>query len=404
MKNNKLLIVLASLGLYLLSAGISYSIFSGGTVSGILSGPKTEAPTETGDGKNDYERLVFDESLPKTEECPLNGKMYSKQHKEWWEKHRPLGVMIENHQESRPQSGLSFSDVIYEAVAEGGITRFLSVYYCDDAGLVGPVRSARTYFLDFISEYGDFPIYSHQGGANCNAETGSGCANGAKADAAGQIKKYGWYSYNDIDGLYIGLPVYKRDESRLPNVATKHTVYSTTTKLWKEAKDRGLTEKDSDGNSWDENFREYKFQNDIKESERPVSQKISIEFWSSQPNYNVTWSYDSATNAYLRTNANVKHLDNNTDEQLAAKNVVILYMQESNANDGYPGNLHLLYGTKGKGDAVVFQNGEEIEATWSKADRESRTILTDSSGKEISFTRGKIWFTIVPTDSPVVVN
>ena len=63
--------------------------------------------------------------------------------------------MIENSVDARPQSGLSSADVIYEAVAEGGITRFLTVYYCQDPVEVGPVRSARTYYVDFASEYGD---------------------------------------------------------------------------------------------------------------------------------------------------------------------------------------------------------------------------------------------------------
>ncbi len=395
MKNNKLLIVLAAIGIYLVSTGISYSIFSGGTLPGAGRSNDTAAPIEGEKTGNDFDRLSFDETLPKTEECPLNGQKFSKQHKEWWEKHRPLGIMIENHQESRPQSGLSFADVVYEAVAEGGITRFLSVYYCDDAGIVGPVRSARTYFLDFVSEYGAYPLYAHVGGANTPGP----------ADALGQIIDYGWNIYNDLNQFSIGFPTFRRDESRLGHpVATEHTMYSTTSKLWKVGKERGLTQEDKEGTAWDEDFREYKFKDDAKESARGTSQVVDIEFWSSQPNYNVTWTYDTATNSYMRENADEPHLDNNTDKQLSAKNIVVLYMTERNANDGYPGNLHLLYGTKGRGNAVVFQDGKEIEASWSKANREARTIITDKSGKEISFTRGKIWFTIVPTDSEVVVN
>jgi len=77
-------------------------------------------------------------------------------------------AMIENHLDSRPPSGLSRADVIYEAVAEGGITRFLTVFYCGVASedvRIGPIRSARIYFLDFASEYGDKPLFVHQGGA-----------------------------------------------------------------------------------------------------------------------------------------------------------------------------------------------------------------------------------------------
>ena len=87
----------------------------------------------------------------KDKPCPLNGALYTKSRQEKWQERRPLSVMIENHLDSRPSLGLSRADVIYEAVAEGGITRFLALYLCQDAGDIAPVRSARTYFLDWVS-------------------------------------------------------------------------------------------------------------------------------------------------------------------------------------------------------------------------------------------------------------
>lgn len=388
MKNNKLLIILGCIGIYLLATGASYMFFAG-------QGSSATSPTVTGKVDNDYGALSFDDGKPKTQECPLNGAKYSKDQEKWWESHRPLGVMIENSTDARPQSGISFADVVYEAVAEGGITRFLSVYYCQDAGFVGPVRSARTYFLDYISEYGSYPLYAHVGGANTPG----------KANALGQIIDYGWSVYNDLNQFSIGFPTFKRDESRLGRaVATEHTMYSTTRGLWEVAKDRDLTDKDADGNSWDETFVKYTFKNDAGESSRGKSQTVDVDFWTSQPNFSVEWVYDPSTNSYLRNNGGEKHLDNNTKKQLSAKNVVVLYMSEGRANDGYEGNLHMLYGTIGAGDAVIFQDGKQIKGEWSKEDRESRTMLTDSSGKEISLNRGLIWFQIVPDDSPISVN
>src|SRR3989344_100901 len=186
-KINKFTLVL--IGTYILTTVVSFAIFSGVIKS--LSDVQSPVPDAVTDGN----KTLFDESLPKTEPCPISGQLFSKQQRQWWEEHRPLGIMIENHEESRPQSGLSKADVIYEAVAEGGITRFLAVFYCGASAedvQVGPVRSARTYFLDWISEYGISPLYVHVGGANCDPSTGSGCAGGAKADALGQIQKYGW--------------------------------------------------------------------------------------------------------------------------------------------------------------------------------------------------------------------
>lgn len=393
MTKSKITLILSTLGVYLLAAGISYALFS--SSEGGLLGSSNNQPATKAARVNEFEALVFDPNAPKTEECPLNGSLYSEEQREWWEGHRPLGVMIENHVEARPQSGLSFADVIYEAVAEGGITRFLAVYHCQDAGIVGPVRSARTYFLDFISEYGSYPLYAHVGGANTPGP----------ADALGQIGEYGWNSYNDLSQFNIGFPTFRRDEGRLGRpVATEHTMYSTTTRLWDVAKERGLTNVDEEGESWDENFIPYTFEDDVPSSGRPESQVIHVSHWSNQPMYSITWTYDPQTNSYARENGGEPHMDNNPDTQLTTKNIVILFMDESNANDGYPGNVHLLYGTQGSGEAIIFNNGEQTEGTWEKADRESRTQLFDSRGNEIVFTRGQMWFHILPTGQDVVVN
>lgn len=390
--------------LYVVSAGVSYAVFStsNSTLPGDLNVPSSPAQSEV---KNDFEAILFDQTKPKTQECPLNGSLYSREQEAWWKKHRPLGVMIENHQEARPQSGMSFADVVYETVAEGGITRTLNVFYCNDAGIVGPVRSARTYFLDWISEYGAYPLYTHVGGANCDRSTGSGCQNGAKADALGQIVQYGWNNYNDLSQFSLGFPVFKRDEARLGHeVATEHTVYSTTSKLWGVAEERGLTNVDEDGADWDENFVKYSFKEDVDESARPASQVIDIYFWENQPNYDVVWKYDKASNSYLRSNGGEPHMDRNTKKQLTAKNLVVLFQKEAPANDGYPGNVHLLYGTKGTGKAVFFIDGKEIAGTWSKDDREGRTQLFLSNGKELELNKGKIWFHILPVGNEVTVN
>ena len=94
--------------IYVVSAVVSFFVFSqfgggGGNIATPLAQPKVE-----GD-----QRVAFNDTLPKTQECPLNGARYSKPQRDWWEKHRPLGVMIENHQESRPQSGITYAHVIY---------------------------------------------------------------------------------------------------------------------------------------------------------------------------------------------------------------------------------------------------------------------------------------------------
>jgi len=374
--------------LFVIAAGGSFFLFS--KFGGHVIQPPVPQVKKLADGS-----LQFDQSLPKTQPCPLNGLKYSTQQEAWWQKHRPLGVMIENHQDARPQSGLSFADVVYEAIAEGGITRFLAVYYCQDAPQVGPVRSARTYFVDFISEYGNSPLYAHVGGANAPGP----------ADALGQIESYGWNGYNDLNQFSIGFPTYWRDYDRLGHtVATEHTMYSTTGKLWQVGSDRSLTNVDKDGVSWDTHFVKYTFKDDTVSSQRPAAQTVHLEFWDGNGPYAVDWFYDPTNNIYKRNNGGQPHIDLDTKQQLTTKNIVILFMQEENANDGYENNIHLLYHNKGTGKAAIFIDGKRTDGTWRKDSRTSRTLLYDASGNAIQFDRGVIWFTILPVNGTLIVK
>jgi len=379
-------IILLAIIVYLVATAGSFFLFTKTPLASKLNSPTP--PKMDANGK-----LVFDDNLPKTEPCPMNGQKYSEQQREWWEKHRPLGVMIENHENARPQSGINSADITYEIVAEGGITRTLNIYYCQTPAQVGPVRSARTYFLDYISEYGDSPLYAHVGGANTPGP----------ADALGQISEYGWAGYNDLNQFSIGFPTFWRDYNRLGHdTATEHTMYSTTDKLWKFAQeDRGLSAKSEDGTPWNKGFVPYKFKdNESKGS----AQTIHVEHWSSNADYFIDWVYDPATNTYKRKNGGEAHMDKNTNKQLEAKNIVIIFTNESNANDGYENNAHLLYDTVGSGDAVIYMDGKEIKGEWSKDSRTDRTVITDLKGKEIEFNRGKIWFHVLPIEGVAEVK
>lgn len=374
-----LVMIVISVILFDLSASISYAIFSRVNVGNAGSGLSASLPSPG----NAFEE---DPNEPKTETCPLNGTAHTKKAADFWSKRRPLAVMIENHQEARPQSGLSSADIIYEAVAEGGITRFMALYYCNLSDVqVGPVRSARTYFLDWLGEYD--ALYAHVGGANTPGP----------ADALSQIIKY---EVKDLNQFSIGFPVFWRDYQRLGHpVATEHTMYSTTAKLWSVGEKRGWTASDSAGLKWDEDFTSWKFKDD--EAGSPTAGNIKINFWDSQGAYGVDWVYDPSANAYKRKNGGEDHMDLNKKIQLTAKAIVVQFQRESNANDGYPGNVHLLYGTTGSGKALIFQDGNVIEGKWLKASRTSRSKYVDQKGKEIEFNKGQIWIQTVPEGSKV---
>jgi len=382
---NKKLAILIAIVLYLTSTYLSYSFFTGGVGERWRSPVSTYVPPKESD-------ITASESVnePKTEECPLNGRMLTKNQRVLWEKRRPLGVMIENHKEARPQSGLTSADIIYEAVAEGGITRFLAIFYCQDAQYIGPVRSARIYFINILSEYGKYPLYAHVGGANTPGP----------ADALGEVRRLNWNLYNSLNQFGVPFPYYWRDYERLPGRATEHTVYSTTNKLWEYAKNkRNLTDLDENNKRWDEEFVNWKFKEDARD--KGDLTKISFDFWSGKTDYSVDWEYDKTTNSFKRFNGGEAHKDKNNDKQLEAKNVVIVFMQESSANDGYEGG-HLLYKTVGDGKSIVFQDGKAIEGTWRKKSKTDRTKFYDQNGREIALNRGQIFIEIVPTGNKIV--
>lgn len=389
-----LMTVFSFLGVYLLATGISWAAFT------FLI--KTPSKIDVVPGQLDSTRSRINLDLPKTEECPINGGKFTAVEKDIWGGRRPLTIMVENHADSRPPSGLSKADVLYEAIAEGGITRLLSVFYCGAAAQdvkVAPVRSARIYYINWASEYGDAPIFMHVGGAN----NFSGSGDTAKdVKALETLETIGWRvpKGNDFDTIYdSGFPVFWRNYERLDHpVATEHTMMISTDAAYEEAAKRGYGGKGENGKAWDENFTPWKFMDD-KASGSPTAAKISFEFWSNKPEYEVEWVYDQASNSYKRFNGGKEHNDleyNNVS--LTAKNVVVQFIKERGPVDR---NLHMFYTNIGSGKALIFQNGEAIEGTWEKETRTDRTKFLDSKGKEVSFVRGVIWIEGVPSGNDV---
>jgi hypothetical protein len=277
----------------------------------------------------------------------------------------PLAVMIENAPEARPQSGLGEASLVYEAIAEGGITRFMAIYADPtDPIRVGPVRSSRPYFVDIATELNAF--YAHVGGS---------------ADALSQIKNTGVL---DLDQFYVGEPTYKRDFSR--NVAFEHTVYSSTDKLWQYA---------TQINKWSSsgNFTAWKYTDDAPPAQRGASETVKVSVSDSL--YAVTWTYDPTNNVYIRNMAGAAHTDSNTGKTITAKNIILQSVVRT-STDGLHNNMTLT----GSGTAIVIENGKAIQGTWKKSGR-NRTRFYDASGQELSLVRGETWIHLVNQDSVI---
>lgn len=340
--------------------------------------------------------LTISASEPKDQQCPLNGQMFTTTEKNAWEKKRPLAVMIENTPDARPQSGLSNADLVFEAVAEGGITRFAAFFYCNAQAndiTLAPIRSARQYYWEIVSGF-NYPLYVHVGGANTPGP----------ADVLGHLGEAGWNTQNDMNQFSIGYPTFVRDYNRIPGkeIATEHTMVTSTEKLWTyAASKRGWTNMSparTVGNKklaaadWKDGFTPWTFQ-DSTPASSPTGTSISYEFWSGFKDYAVQWNYDATSNSYKRSEGGEAHTDMNNTQQLAVKNVVLLNAEEKGPIDA---EKHMLYTLSGAtGNATFFQNGTVIKGTWSKKDRESNFVFNDDKGKPIKFVRGPIWVSVV---------
>lgn len=282
----------------------------------------------------------------------------------------PVAIMIENLSTIRPQSGLNKANVVYETLAEGGITRFLAIYASGEKiEEIGPVRSARDYYLDWVSEYN--ALYAHVGGS------------------PSALRLITQYSLLDLDQIGGDHPYFWRDRERA--TAFEHTLFTSSELQARALRDKKI-QKEGDYEPW--LFKK----EEASLSERPdEAKKITIDF--STYSYKVEYEYNREKNVYLRSNGGTPHLDFKTQEQLLAKNVVVQYVKTRLVDSS-----RLAIEAIGEGGALVFQDGQMINATWKKESRAERTRFYNKDGKEIQFNPGPTWVEIVPTDREVEYN
>lgn len=276
---------------------------------------------------------------------------------------RPIrAIVIENHPDARPQSGLGEAGVVYEALAEGGITRFLAFFLESQPAQLGPVRSLRPYFIDWAKEYAA-PI-AHAGGS---------------AEAIGLVAPTGTKSLNALSGAYSGSFMRTRDRY------APHNLY-TSTQLMDALLGRL-------GYAVPATFTPNTRQVDapLAAPDRP---KLIINY--SYSGYVVEYRYDAPSNSYARFLAGAPHVDRNLGKQIMVKNVVVLM-----TNTTYQSSGHAVMGTIGQGSAIIFRDGTAIAGTWNKPSREARTQLLDAAGKEIPLNIGNTWYSVVPVGRPV---
>jgi len=277
---------------------------------------------------------------------------------------RPIAVMIDNLSLARPQWGLSAAARVYEALTEGGITRYLAVFAEQDADRIGPVRSARTQFLDYAVEL-DAAI-AHVGG---------------NADALALVREL---PVKDLDDFHFG-DAYRRIPA--PHVAFEHTAFTSTQTLRGILEQRGWAE--------DPPIAQPSWKDDRPVPDRPASQRVTIAF--STPEYTVSWTYRPETNDYARALAGAPDTDAATGHALTAKTIAIAVIPRTEGRTSI-GEDTWTFADVGSGPALVVQDGTVIRATWQKASRADRLRFVDQTDHEIALNRGPQWIEIVPPE------
>lgn len=322
-------------------------------------------------GISNNEKLVNEinvPSIPKTEVNPLNGTLFTKDEMEKLLKRRPVAVMINNHMEARPQSGLNQADIVYEAVTESGITRYMAIYWSQGPNKIGPIRSARQYFLEWLSPFD--PIYIHDGCAQTSDPRTNACGN--------------IYTYKIKD-------ITTQGAWRSTDRVAPHNEYNSIINAWEIGKSK----------NWDqfpEKTESLKFKRDANFEQRGKKTKVEITYRTDMLNggaFNTQWVYDRNTNLYTHRVGGTTDIDLDTKKIITAKNVII---EEVELIDAYDGKGRVIITTIGQGKAKILMDGKIIEGKWKKTSRTDRTRYYDSKGEEILFNRGKIWVNALPKD------
>lgn len=279
----------------------------------------------------------------------------------------PIIVMIDNHPNAYPQAGLNNAAVVFEALAEFGLTRFMAIYapgITPDAAAIGPVRSARLYFVQWAMGFRG--LYVHAGGAPQALELLQNTT-----------------AVVDIDALFRTSSVYF---GRSSERAAPHNLYTDS-----QALNAAVTTL-APGAFNDPNIG-FLFKTDAPLEARPASKRIEYFFiYREDP---AGWTYDPATNSYFRLRRGRPAIEASTGQQLWVKNVVVMEVTEAPIPGDDKGRIEQV--VIGSGRARVFLDGVEREVTWRKDSAEAPLTFFDAAGNEVQFNPGQIWIVALPS-------
>lgn len=344
-RHKKLAILFSILAVLLISGGVTAALY-------LMNRPAEPAPAQ--------QVAAEPEPIPEPPKyySPLTGLLIET---EADAKDLVTAIMIENSPDARPQSGLKNSGVVFEAIAEGGITRFLVLYQQEKPQLVGPVRSLRMYYVDWLAAFN--PSVAHIGGS---------------AAALAEVRNG---NYRDIDQFFNAGAYWRATDRYAP-----HNVYTSFERLDALNASKGYNESTFTGFS----------RKDSEAAEVPTATSIAVTI--SSASFNSSYTYDPATNLYNRSQAGAPHTDREAG-QISPRVVIVMKVPTQTVfEDGYRQQIN----TIGSGSATIFQDGTVQEVTWSKASKTDQISFKDAEGEDVPLARGQTWITAVPADTGAV--
>jgi hypothetical protein len=269
-------------------------------------------------------------------------------------------IMVENSTFARPQSGLSQAGVVFEAIAEGGITRFMALYQDTAPANVGPIRSVRPYYEQWA--LGFDASLAHVGGS---------------PEALADINTW---NVRNLDQFYNGSYYHRITTREAP-----HNVYTAIATLNQLEDTKGYTSSTYTGFP--------------RKSAAPVKAPTAgtINLTLSNTTYDVNYGYDATTNSYNRSEGGAAQTDANTNAQISPKVVIAMVVPYSLEADGY----HSDYSVIGSGDVDVFQDGIVTQGTWSKTSNTSQITFKTINGTVIKLDPGQTWITAVASSGDI---
>ena len=292
---------------------------------------------------------------------------------------RPIAVMIDNHSGAWPQGGLNDAYMVYEIIVEGGETRLMALVKGADVSKIGPIRSARHYFLDYAME--NDAIYVHYGWS---------------PQAESDITRY---SINNINGISESSTSFWRTKDK----SSPHNVATSTEQILKIAerkKYRTTSTAKSVLNYTADEISLGTSADETNTSSALTAVNVTIPHSNLQT---VEYKYDSENKVYKRYARKKAQTEWTTGAAITAQNIIIEFIDNSDLNDGENKGRQTLNNI-GTFDGYYITNGKAIKIKCTKTARDEKTVYKDLNGNEIKVNDGNTWVNICPKDANVKIT